>query len=551
MFDSVIKKIERIPISFWQAVLLIYSASFLRGILESYINSDNGGRFMGIVDTFFHYPLWYAGVFLFLFILVRFLTNEKIETISRVGSIFSFVILLAPLVDLLIGKPVRYLFIVGSPGDVLRSGITFLGSFSGAVPVESIGLRVEILVALLFVGYYVFSKTRKLARSGVAVGAAYAIIFVFLSLPTLVFYLYNGTIGVHEALTHRAVSDFYYSQEVTNSVTNQRSFVVATADTAPSTMGVVENQYSITTSLIFLILDVVALAWWFYLFSKEKFFLFARNLRLLRLGYYLSLLFLGVSEGVAMARRFPAGSLFDLLSLAAVPCSLVLAWFFSVWENDEVDVSIDKISNKNRPLARDESSLVLWRDAKYVFLFLSLAFAFLAGWYALILDLLFVMIYHLYSAPPLRLKRFLGVSSLLIALNAVVVLMMGFFIASDTQNLARLPFGVAVFVFVVVALAENVKNIKDIQGDERHGIRTLPVVIGEKRAKVLMGGVVFLAVVAAPFIFSLNALTLATALTFGTIFFLVITRRQFEERYFFIAYLVFFVVFVLEILFLS
>ena len=551
MVDSLLKKIEAIPMNFWQAVLLIYGASFLRGILEGYINLDNGDHFMGIGDTFFHYPLWYAGVFLFLFILVRLLTHEKIETISKVGSIFSFVILLAPLVDLLIGKPVRYLFIVGNPGDLLHSGVTFLGSFLSAVPVESIGLRIEIAVALLFVGCYVFYKTHTLGRSVVGIGAAYATIFVFLSLPTLVFYLYNGTIGAHEALTHRAVSDFYYNQDIANSITSQRSFIVAVSGVAPSAVDSLENQYSITTSLMFLVLDIVALAWWLYLFSKEEFFLLVKNLRLLRLGYYFSLFFLGVSEGVAVLQRLPTGSLFDCLSLVVAACALAFGWFFSVWENDEVDVSADKISNKNRPLVQGKASLSVWRNVKYVFLLLSLVSAFLAGWYLFILTLLFIFIYHLYSAPPLRLKRFLGLSSVLIALNAVVALMMGFFIASGTENLARFPSGVAAFVFVVIALVENVKNIKDIEGDGHCGIYTLPVVLGEKKAKTVIGTLIFLAAVATPFVFLLNAITLATALTFGTIFFVIITRPRFDERYFFVAYLAFFLVFAVEVFFIA
>ena len=92
-----------------------------------------------------------------------------------------------------------------------------------------------------------------------------------------------------------------------------------------------------------------------------------------------------------MVGRHPLGSLFDLISIISVFLALLFAWLFSVWENDEVDIDIDKISNQNRPLAVEETlSKEEWRDLKYIFLAYSLSFAFLSGFYTFIFTALLI-----------------------------------------------------------------------------------------------------------------------------------------------------------------
>lgn len=131
---AIVEKIENNKqISFGAVFLLIYIASFLRGFLENYANFDNENRIMGVIDTFFHYPFWFFGIFISVFILLALFTKERIEKVSRLGGIFSLIIVLPPILDLIIrgGMQTRYSFIVGTFSDLFQSFFTFLGGVTG------------------------------------------------------------------------------------------------------------------------------------------------------------------------------------------------------------------------------------------------------------------------------------------------------------------------------------------------------------------------------------------------------------------------------------
>ncbi len=261
--------------------------------------------------------------------------------------------------------------------------------------------------------------------------------------------------------------------------------------------------------------------------------------------------FLGIYLGIKFAGRNPLGSLFDFLSFAALFLSLLSAWLFSVWENDEADREIDQISNPDRPLLKKELTIEEWRNIKYLFLFLALSFAFLGGLYLLTFTLLFLIIYHFYSAPPLRLKRFFGISSLLIAGNALIAVWMGFFMAVGTENLRAFPIKYIFGILIIFFLAEHVKNLKDIEGDKKNGIQTLPVLLGPKKGKLITGIFVFFATLLTPIVFYPHIITLATAIFFGIILFFIINAKKFKEKYVFIVYFIFAAVFISEAAILS
>lgn len=550
MLKTIIEKIENSQMSFWQGILLIYIASFFRGFLESFTNSDNQNRLMGVIDTFFHYPLWFAGLFLFVFILLKILIREKIEKISRLGAVFSFIIILAPVLDLIIhkGQQVRYAFIVGSFSDLVKSFFTFLGSIDGGALGATIGIKIEILMALIFAGYYIFYKTKKISRSTTGVVFIYLLIFLFAVLPIIIFGIHNLAIGNEQPITYRAINDFYYQQEPASAFGFNKTFILDRNNFESPKIQNIKNQYSITVSIILLLIDVLLLGWWFFLYDKKKFFSMIKNFRYLRLIHYLLMIVVGIFFGIMFAGRNPIESLFDFLSFVSLFLSFLFAAFFCIWENDEIDVEIDKISNQGRPLVKKDFLITEWRDTKYLFLFLAFNFAFLTGLYTLIFISLFLTIYHIYSAPPLKLKRFLGISSFLIAVNALIAVWMGFFMSAGTENFKAFPLKYIFGILIIFFLAENVKNLKDIEGDKKNGVKTLPVILGEEKGKLVIGGLCFLSALLVPFVFYMSTYTFFTAVVFGTVLFFLVTKKKFQEKYIFITYFIFTAVFVFEVL---
>jgi 4-hydroxybenzoate polyprenyltransferase len=225
--------------------------------------------------------------------------------------------------------------------------------------------------------------------------------------------------------------------------------------------------------------------------------------------------------------------------------SVVFSCFFLIWENDENDETIDKVSNASRPLAAGHFTQREWGEIKWTFLAIALVSALLAGWYTFIFILFFILLYHAYSCPPLRLKRVPGLSTALIAGNAVVTVMTGFYLGARTEDLSAFPLEVGIGIFIVFLLAENIKNLKDIKGDKAGGIITLPVLLGGRRAPQVVATLAALATLMVPLLFgvSLYSLLLAAAFIPPNSYFLL--RKPYSELPVFALYLAYFVAFFL------
>ncbi|MFA5098815.1 MAG: UbiA family prenyltransferase [Candidatus Paceibacterota bacterium] len=546
---ALIEKIENNKqISFGVVFLLIYIVSFLRGFLENYANFDNGNRIMGVIDTYFHYPLWFFMGFISVFIFLRLFTGEKIEKVSRLGAIFSWLVILSPILDIIIqkGNQVRYVFIVGDFSDLVHSFLSFFGGIAGRTTGATLGMKIELALGLLGLGYYVFYKTKNIWRSFFCVLAIYAVTFFFISMPVYIFAADNAITNDYREINYQTTNYFYYRQEPADAITKDRTFVVENGINGLTESQKINNQYSATLSIIFLITDILLLGWWLWLYDAKKFIAVIKNFRLSRIIHYSLMASVGIYLGMKFAGYNPIGSLFDFTSLACLFLCLIFSWAFSVWENDEADLETDKISNSDRPLIRGSFTNEEWRNLKYLFLFLALSSAFLGGFYLFTFTVLFLIVYHLYSAPPLRLKRFLGASSFITAINGLIAVLMGFFMVAGTENLRNFPVKYALGIFLIIFLLAEIKNLKDIEGDAKEGVKTLPAFFGPKNGKAIVGVLAFFGLLLIPVTFYLNVITLITAAVFGIILFFVINKEKFKEKYVVIVYLIFIAVFAVE-----
>ncbi|WP_406655492.1 geranylgeranylglycerol-phosphate geranylgeranyltransferase [Methanolobus sp. ZRKC2] len=162
--------------------------------------------------------------------------------------------------------------------------------------------------------------------------------------------------------------------------------------------------------------------------------------------------------------------------------------------NDYFDVEIDRVNKPDRPIPSGKISLP-------TALYFSLALFMLGTLFALLINpvcgiIAFVnSLLLIYYAKTLKRTAFLG--------NLAVGYLTG----------STFLFGGAVFydkgglesVFVLFLLAtlatvarEIVKDIEDIEGDTKDGARTLPIVIGPKKAAYLASAIGLIAVLASP-----------------------------------------------------
>ena len=166
--------------------------------------------------------------------------------------------------------------------------------------------------------------------------------------------------------------------------------------------------------------------------------------------------------------------------------------------NDYFDINIDQI---NKPTANVVDKIVSrrWAMAWHfvlsgVGLLLSAWVAWRTGfWYILLGNFMCVLLLFGYSVS---LKRKLLFGNILISLlTAWVILVIGLAeftspvltsskIVEASGKIIRLSLLYAGFAFISSLIREAIKDIEDLQGDERYGCRTMPIVWGVNAAKV-------------------------------------------------------------------
>ena len=166
--------------------------------------------------------------------------------------------------------------------------------------------------------------------------------------------------------------------------------------------------------------------------------------------------------------------------------------------NDYFDINIDQI---NKPTANVVDKIVSrrWAMAWHfvlsgVGIILSAWVSWRTGfWYILLGNFMCVLLLFGYSVS---LKRKLLSGNIIISLLTAWVILVISIAKINTQTLVipavteavnkitRIAFLYAGFAFISSLIREAIKDIEDLQGDERYGCRTMPIVWGVNAAKV-------------------------------------------------------------------
>lgn len=535
--STIVTWAENATSSLSQILILFATSIFVRTFFENFTNSNNAGFLNSLTDTFLHYPLWYAMVFLSIIIIVYALTQEKLVKIGSLIALGSFIILLPPIIDMIaygfLGHP--YNFIAGNYATLWEHFSSFMFSTNAI----GIGIKIEIIIATIGIGSYVYLKTRHFWKSVGGALLSYTAIFIFLTLPVHTMALFNVVQGITTPPTPQNVVVFYTPN---NLEISEQPVALDILNKDNSSQQYFSQKISIVFSLILVFLLGLLVG----IKNKEKFLAIIKNVRPMRLFHWFALTGIGLYVGYTTNGGAVLFDIYFLLNLLVVFASIAMAWLFSVWDNDEEDIAIDTVSNSTRPLVNGIFSIKEWRATKNVFLFFALLLSWLAGYPIFIVILLFILAYHHYSRKPLRLKRILVISSLIVPFNATLVFLAGFFTLYPTTNLAELPFAILGGIFVIYFLIENIKNMKDIEGDRREGIRTLPVLLGKYAGVGMSVLLVTASVIGGLFFYPSLDITLGGLVMLGiTIYFL--NKKPYREAPIFILYCIFLVIVLVRI----
>jgi 4-hydroxybenzoate polyprenyltransferase len=154
--------------------------------------------------------------------------------------------------------------------------------------------------------------------------------------------------------------------------------------------------------------------------------------------------------------------------------------------NDYFDVKIDRINKPNEVFVgntiKRRSALLLHQ----IFSGLALFMAIFLGWKILAINVFSITTLWLY-ASVLKKKTLIG--------NLIVALLTALSIAQIAiyfQPNNKLVYIYAIFAFFINLIREIIKDIEDIRGDKAHGAKTLPIVYGIRKTKIVIYFLVFI-----------------------------------------------------------
>jgi 4-hydroxybenzoate polyprenyltransferase len=527
LVTTFIDKIENITTSLKGLLLVFITIVFVRTFFENFTNSNNAGFLNGPNDTFFHYPLWWMGLLLANVALIHLLTKQSLIKVSNI-VVFSFWgTLIVPIIDIFthgfLGH--TYNFIAGSYAELWQHFITFTfsnGSFG-------LGGKIETVLVILGVGIYVYvrAKNHRVLKAMLGGFLAYVILFFFLSIPTHIMSLANLLSSTDPVSLSEMVNLSQQAPDGTTLPVLKNNFDIRTL------------EYTYLTKKISIVFSfIIILLLGFILAIKKRLWGILRFMRWEHIIHILLFVTAGLYLGSLTNTYTTPHDFYYTLNILAVIISSILACFFVVCDNDESDVVVDQISQPDRPLAAKAISPKEWSYLKYTSLALALVIAWLGNYAMFTCIALFMLLYHSYSKPPLRLKKIPLVSSFVVVISALCMFVAGFFTTNYSHNLGTLPFGFILGIFVIYFLVENIKNMKDIAGDQSQNVYTLPVIL-KKYAAHGMSILVSLATIFAFSYFNLDNKTIIISIPIiiGILFFL--HRKPYSEKPIFILYFVF------------
>ncbi len=500
-FATFILSTEKLPIGFglWMATAL--SIIFIRNSLESLIDY---GKFPDITAfDLVHVPVLFLSVLLGVILILHFFSATGVAALSRTCLIGFLVILVPILVDLipaLRGTPTNYNYVFENPG------VKFLNFFNPfySAPDIPISQRLEVAIITILSFIYIVVKTGRLVRAVLGALCIFLLIFAYGALPAFIINAFNG-------LVYPVLKLFL------------KGPVGATMD---ESVIVITQLFSLTGLC----------AMWYWRYDSHKFRAIVGNLRWERSVHYVLMALLGLRLAV------PAVSfqdLFILFKIGAMLTAIFFAFQHAVVVNDLFDVAGDKMTNTRRPLVSAAMERQEYFLIGSIFLALALAFALWVSDACFMVIVFLVALAFIYSAPPLRLKKNLFSSMLILGLEAMLVFVLGQVAFSPPGSVLTINATVALLIFIIICLGESIKDLKDIEGDAATGVVTLPVLLGEKDARNLIGGLVALGyVLTAVFLVPHYAHLALTwfAFLFAGLNFCYIARSGANERGVFLLY---------------
>ncbi len=529
---SFVRGIKINSISDW--ILAFLGILLVRFFLENISSETATGILASDMSTNVHYILFYIAVAAVFFILLSKLIPQEKRLIPKL-ILFGFLgIWMAPIFDMVIsggsGYPMAYIF--QEPAELIRSFFTFFGPMTmpGATP----GVRLEIIILMITIFLLMITLTDSLKKSFIASLGLYAIIFFFGSLPSIVYFIAHisgSNLAEGQSILEWFVASVDHSILADNFL-HQSTHISSSARHLEIyfNAGISQIYWLILTPILFIIGIII---------DREQMLALIKNIRPERVLHYWML----IGLGLILAYFYSPGSLnsltfFNVSSILILFLCFALAWLHAVNINDLQDIEVDKKTNAHRPIITGTLSSEFSKSVNIVLVIWILIGGYIVSHHALYMLIAFLALSYVYSCPPLQLRRIPILSTFLIGLASLSAAMAGFFTLSAQKTMNAFPVTWLIFIVIAFTIAANVKDIKDVEGDNAAGYKTLPVMLGKKKASMLIGCGIALVIMSIPIIASQSIIWISSII-FAPAAVFVVSRERFKDRHIFILYFVY------------
>jgi 4-hydroxybenzoate polyprenyltransferase len=500
--------------------LLTFAFSFLsllmlRVFIEHFAARSPFVNTYEIAIEYVHDFYFFLITFLLLWMLLSFFLNVNPKKLTYFFLWGSLLVIFPPLIDMIrTGGAVFWSFyVLSSLSDLPKIFLTIFGNLPSGI--VYFGTKILFIVAIIFVAMLIYFKTRNYFKTILGTLGAYAVLFFMGAFPTFFFFAYSFFSGTRKIAEIRPfnIVQFFGAADKIFGITPQVSKYVF----------VYNLNFIFFPFLLFLILAI------FFIIDRQKLFAVVKNIRLPQIIYHSGLFLVGMGLGYL---NYPENFNLNVLSFFAVLSAMAtvwLSWIASVVFNDIYDFGIDNISNPDRPLPKKIFTVEEYAHLGMVCFFLALVGAVSLGFSFLALVAVYQLLAWLYSCSPFRLKKFPFVATFISSLASLMILFFGYILMSADQTIYSLSFRIVLLLMITYTLSLPIKDFKDIEGDKKFSIWTVPVIFSEKKARLIVAVNLFISYMLS--VFFLNELRLFwPAMIFGGVSFLVVNNEKINPR---------------------
>ena len=510
-----IRAIEESAIGGWAWAVLLLGWILARNLLEGVLERPHQLGFdwrpdLSFAMVFLHFPLFYLALFLGITLWLHGLTRKPIAAVARVVTLGYAVLLVVPIVDALVsrgrGYDLKYLLGVGS--------VLWRFWDPSVVPGEvSPGQRVEIVLAVLLSGAYVWitrrarvTSARPRERGWIAAGPAL--------LGATGSFLLIAFLGAWPSLFARLTASGSSGWEASYTSTYRLGGLIADES----------RRHAIVMAIPFT-LGLIGFAW---RLNPTRFRAFLQSVSWVRLIHYSGLVVAGAGLGWLTYREFLGafGNGTDWAALIVLWAAMAVAFLAALLWNHRHDCEADRINDPGRPRAAGALTDAGAHSLSIVSAMLALFLALCVGYAPFLLMTAVLLLAWLYSAPPVRTKRWPGLSTLTLGLLSLLSLACGYSLFAQEMTLAVLPWRFAAYLLIGVTLGFTAKDLKDAAGDRATGVTTLATLLPERAARALTAALVAIGYLLGPVFLRLGAVFTAVAILFAGVSAWVTLRRR-------------------------